>query len=279
MWQSLVHYFETLEHRPMERMVLLVGGMLLLWLLEGAIPLVSLQYKKTKWRHATINFSFTVIHLIIHTGLAVFIVLLSDACKAYGFGIVQWWHASIFWTIVISFLVLDFFGGWLVHLIEHKTIWLWRFHIVHHSDTNVDVTTGLRHHPVESVLRGLFFLLGVAVAGAPMYAVMIFQTVLVLATQFTHANIHLPPWLDKVLSYIIVSPNMHKVHHHWQQPYTDSNYGAVLAIWDRLFGTYDQLHPSQIKYGLDRHYPHEHDENFKMLMSRPFKKLNHDIQD
>lgn len=274
MWQGIINYFQTLEHHPVQRMAFLVAGMLLLWMVEGAIPLLSLQYKKTKWRHASINLSFTVIHLIIHTGFAVLIVLLSDFCKRTGFGIAQWLNTSVLWTIIISFFALDFFGGWLVHLVQHKTAALWRFHIIHHSDNNVDVTTGLRHHPVESVLRGVFFLMGVLVAGAPMYAVMIFQTVLVLAVQFTHANIRLPRRLDKVASLVIVSPNMHKVHHHWQQPYTDSNYGAVLAIWDRLFGTFSKLDAAQIRYGLDRYYPNERDEDFLMLMRKPFSKLD-----
>ena len=273
MWQTIIDHFQTLESRPLERMAFLVAGMLLLWMVEGAIPLLSLQYKKNKWRHASINFSFTVIHLIIHTGFAVLIVLLSDQCRQAGFGLSHWFNASVAATILISFLVLDFFGGWLVHLVQHKTRMLWRFHIVHHSDNNVDVTTGLRHHPMESVLRGVFFLIGVVVAGAPMYAVMIFQTLLVLATQFTHANISLPRWLDRPLSFVFVSPNMHKVHHHWQQPYTDSNYGAVLAIWDRLFGTYLHLEPGEIRYGLDRYYPNEHDENFRELLKRPFGKM------
>jgi len=273
MWQSIINHFQTLEQRPVERMIFLVSGMLVLWIIEGAIPFLSLQYKKTKWRHASVNFTFTVLHLIIHTGFAFFIVLLSDACRNNHFGLVYWLNASVWWTIILSFFVLDFFGGWLVHLVQHKTYFLWKFHVVHHSDNNVDVTTGLRHHPIESVLRGVFFLLSVALSGAPVYAVMIYQTVLVLATQFTHANIHLPRWIDKPLSYLIVSPAMHKVHHHWQQPYTDSNYGAVLSVWDRLFGTYERLDPSQIRYGLDRYYPNEHDENLAMLMRKPFQKM------
>jgi sterol desaturase/sphingolipid hydroxylase (fatty acid hydroxylase superfamily) len=273
MWQKIIDHFQTLEHRPVERMVLLVGGMLLLWVIEGAIPLISLQYKKNKWRHASINFTFTIIHLIIHTGFGVLIVLLSDACKENNVGLSNWLNASVLGTIVISFLVLDFFGGWLVHLVQHKTKTLWRFHIIHHSDNNVDVTTGLRHHPVESVLRGVFFLIGIVVSGSPVYAVMIYQTVLVLATQFTHANINLPKWIDTALSYLVVSPNMHKVHHHWQRPYTDSNYGAVLSIWDRLFGTYQHLAASQIKYGLDRYYPNEEDENLSLLFKKPFGKI------
>jgi sterol desaturase/sphingolipid hydroxylase (fatty acid hydroxylase superfamily) len=274
MWQNIIDHFQTLESRPVERLILLVSGMLLLWFIEGAIPLLSLRYRKNKWRHASVNFSFTIIHLIIHTGFAVFIVLLSDLCKDADFGLVYWMNASVLWTIVISFLTLDFFGGWLVHMVEHKTKFLWKFHVIHHSDNNVDVTTGLRHHPFESVLRGVFFLLGVIVSGSPMYAVMIFQTLLVLSTQFTHANISLPKWLDRPLSYVFVSPNMHKVHHHWKQPYTDSNYGAVLSIWDRLLGTYQQLDPSQIKYGLDRYYPNEEDENFGMLMRKPFGRMD-----
>ncbi len=273
MWQNLLEYFQTLEQRPFERMLFLVCGLLLLWIIEGAIPLLSLQYKKNKLRHASINFSFTVIHLIIHTGFAFFIIMLSDAAKLNGFGLVYWLNANVVFTIVISFLLLDLFGGWLVHWVQHKIFPLWKFHVIHHSDNNVDVTTSLRHHPVESVLRGVFFMMAIVISGAPMYAVMIFQTVLILATQFTHANIQLPAWLDKPLSYVFVSPNMHKVHHHWQQPYTDSNYGAVLSIWDRMFGTYQQLHHSQIRYGLDRHYPNEEDENWLMLMKKPFQKM------
>jgi sterol desaturase/sphingolipid hydroxylase (fatty acid hydroxylase superfamily) len=273
MLQTVLDYFQTLEQRPVERMAFMVGGMLLLWIIEGAIPFIALQYKKNKWRHASVNFTFTVIHLLIHTGFAFFIVLLSDFCRAAGFGLVYWFNASVLWTIIISFFILDFFGGWLVHWVQHKTYALWKFHVVHHSDNNVDVTTGLRHHPIESVLRGVFFLMAIAVSGAPVYAVMIYQTALVLATQFTHANITLPKWLDKPLSYLIVSPAMHKVHHHWQQPYTDRNYGAVLSIWDRMFGTYEQLGPSQIRYGLDRYYPNEQDENLGMLMRKPFQKM------
>lgn len=275
MWKQVLNHFQTLEHRPVERMILLVGGMLLLWMIEGAIPLLSLQYKKDKWRHASVNFTFTIIHLLIHTGFAILIVKLSDACKEEDVGLVNWLNTSALLTIIISFLVLDFFGGWLVHLVQHKTRILWRFHLVHHSDNNVDVTTGLRHHPIESVLRGVFFLIGVLVSGSPMYAVMIYQTLLVLSTQFTHANISLPNWIDGPLSYLIVSPNMHKVHHHWQQPYTDSNYGAVLSIWDRLFGTYEYLESSKIKYGLDRYYPNEEDENLSLLMRKPFGKIEH----
>src|SRR5262245_37555793 len=120
MWDNILKYFQTLDNRPVERMAFLVGGMLLLWIFEGAIPLLTMRYRKNKMRHAFVNLSFTIIHLIIHTGLAILIVLLSDWCRENQVGIVYWSGASVLGTIIISFLVLDFFGGWLVHIIEHK---------------------------------------------------------------------------------------------------------------------------------------------------------------
>jgi sterol desaturase/sphingolipid hydroxylase (fatty acid hydroxylase superfamily) len=272
MFQQTIHFFQTLDQHPLLRMAILVAGLLFFWVIEGSIPLLGLLYKKSKLRHATVNFGFTIIHLVIHTFLAVLIIQLSDWCLQQQFGIVYWLNAGITGSIVIVFLALDFFGGWLVHFTEHKVAFLWRFHVIHHADNNVDVTTGLRHHPGESVLRGLFFFIGIIVSGAPMYAVMIFQTILILATAFTHANIRLPKWLDETLSYVLISPNMHKVHHHWKQPYTDSNYGAVLSVWDRLLGTFKKLDPSRIRYGLDRFYPNEQDENFMQLLKSPFTK-------
>lgn len=99
---------------------------------------------------------------------------------------------------------------------------------------------------------------------------MIYQTLLVAATQFTHANISLLGWLDKMISYIIVSPNMHKVHHHYKLPYTDSNYGAVFSIWDRILGNFRKLNAKELKYGIDRNYPNDKDENFFTLLKHPF---------
>lgn len=274
MWDRIITYFDTLDEHPVQRMIFLVGSMLLLWLLEGAIPLLGMRYKKNKVRHAAVNLSFTVLHLAIHTGLAIVFILLSDWCLSNQFGIIHWVNANVFWSIIICFFVLDFFGGWFVHIIEHKVNFLWRFHVVHHADNNVDVTTGLRHHPVESILRGIFFMMGILLSGAPMYAIMIFQTLLVIATQITHANISLPRWLDNAASYFFVSPNMHKVHHHWKQPFTDSNYGGILSIWDRLLGTFMRLDPKDIRYGLDRYYPNEKDEDFGTLLKKPFQKLD-----
>lgn len=269
MWGSLIGYFQNLEQRPLERMAFLVGGILFFWVLEGAIPLLSFRYRKSKWQHGGVNFVFTVIHLILHTFLAVVIVLLSDWCAHTGFGLVYWTHASVGGAILIGVLALDF-SSWLVHWVMHRIKFLWQFHVIHHSDTHVDVTTGLRHHPGDSLLRGLFFLLLIVLSGAPMYTVMIYQTLVVLATAFTHANIRLPATVDRLISYLLVSPNMHKVHHHWKQPYTDTNYGAVFSIWDHLLGTFGRLDVSKLRYGIDRDFPQGMEEDIWTLLKKPF---------
>jgi sterol desaturase/sphingolipid hydroxylase (fatty acid hydroxylase superfamily) len=274
MWDSLLNYFNTLEERPLERLAFIVGSLLILWMIEGAIPLLPLRYKKNKARHAAVNLFFTVVHIVIHTGFGILIVLLSDWSKENQFGLVYWLNASVVASIIISALMLDFFGAWLSHVIEHKVPLFWRMHIIHHADNNIDVTSGLRHHPLESVWRGLFFLIAIFISGAPMYGVMIYQTLLTVFTGVTHANISLPRWLDKGMSYILVSPNMHKVHHHWKQPFTDSNYGGVFSIWDRLFGTYKTLEPKDIRYGLDRYYSNDKDEDLLALLKKPFQKLD-----
>jgi len=270
MWPDWIQYFQTLEQRPVERLSILVGGLLIFWIIEGAIPLFGLPYRKGKLTHAGVNFVFTIIHLVIHTFLALFIVALSDWCKRAEFGIINWTQANTLSTILIGVFALDF-SSWLVHWVMHQQKFLWRFHVIHHSDTKVDVTTGLRHHPGDSLLRGLFFLLLIFVSGAPMYSVMMYQTLVVVATAFTHANIKLPTGIDTVISWVLISPNMHKVHHHWKQPYTDSNYGAVFSIWDRLLGTFRTLDVSAIQYGIDRDYPQGKDEDLELLLKSPFQ--------
>lgn len=270
---AILEYFNALEHKPLHRLAFLAGSILILWIIESGIPLLSLKYKKNKTHHALINFSFTLFHLIIHAVLAVFVVLACDWCQQAQFGIIHWFNFPVWAIVVFGILSMDFFGGWLVHIVQHKVPLLWRMHLLHHTDNNVDVTSGLRHHPLEALFRWLFFFGGILTTGLPIYAVMIAQTIMSVFTMFTHANIQLPRWLDKGMSYILISPNMHKVHHHFQQPYTDSNYGTAFSIWDRLFGTYKELDPKDIHYGLDRYYDNEKDEDFGRLMKSPFGRM------
>ncbi|WP_417685157.1 sterol desaturase family protein [Roseibium sp.] len=138
---------------------------------------------------------------------------------------------------VAAFLVLDF-AVWFQHLAAHKIPVLWRIHQVHHADGDVDVTTALRFHPIEILLSFLWKGLVILGLGAPVEAVLVFEIVLNGAAMFNHANAALPQWLDRGLRLVIVTPDMHRVHHSAKPSETDSNYGFNLAIWDRIFRTY-----------------------------------------
>ena len=271
MLETLISFFDGLEQQPLLRLLLIVIPLLLLWFVESGFPLVRLKYRNTKISHAALNLGFTLAHLVVHSLLAVFLVAVSDWCQHNDFGLVNWLNLSPWPIIFVGILGMEFFGGWLVHWVEHQVPFFWRMHIVHHADNKVDVTTGLRHHPFEALNRWVFFTSAVFVLGLPVYAILLAQTFMSMFTMFTHANISLPPKLDKALSWVFVSPNMHKVHHHYKQPYTDSNYGTALSIFDRIFGTYRYLPPQDIRYGLDHYYDNSRDEEFRTLLRSPFE--------
>ncbi len=138
---------------------------------------------------------------------------------------------------------------------------------------HVDTSTALRHHPGESVFRAVFTTIAVLVVGAPIWLVMLYQSLSAFASQFNHANLRLPVWLDNALSYVIVTPRMHRVHHHHTQPYTDTNYGNIFSIWDRLFGTFAKRKPEDIVFGVDVY--HKRDGNLGDLLKVPIDGENY----
>ena len=254
------------------RTLILLGGIVFFWVLEGIIPFYSLNYKKTN--HAILNLLFTITTAIIGFGFAFILLKSTEIVNTHEIGFIHLFNLPLYLEVVICLLLLDLVGAYLVHFIEHKVPWMWKFHVVHHSDVNVDVTTGLRHHPGETVFRILFTILGIYVSGASIGIVMLYQSISVLFAHITHANIGLPRSLDIVISYVFVTPNMHKVHHHFQLPLTDKNYGNIFSIWDRIFGTYHSVKDSKsIVYGIDTHMNDEKVNSFSDLFLIPFQKM------
>ncbi|MCV9930569.1 sterol desaturase family protein [Flavobacterium sp. LS1R49] len=266
---EIVSYFSTIPSS--HRSLILVGGITIFWMIENTFPLFKFNYKK--WNHAGINFFLTFTTIIINFVLAFILLRTADWTIENHFGILQWIPEIPLWLYtIIGLLLLDLIGAYLAHFTEHKIKFLWRFHLIHHTDTWIDTTSGNRHHPGESIIRFIFTTFGVLIVGSPMWMVFLYQTLSVISTQFTHANISLPNKVDTFLSYLIVSPNMHKVHHHYALPYTDSNYGNIFSIWDRIFGTFTTLPKENIIYGIDTHMnPKEHN-NLKNLLQIPFQK-------
>lgn len=270
--EKLVAYFETIPSS--HRSLLLVGGVTFFWMIENAYPLFHFSYHKI--RHAGINIVFTLTTILVNFSLAFLLVQSSQWATTSHFGVLSWIPDWPLWSrFLIGLLLLDFIGAWLIHWIQHKVKWMWKFHIIHHTDTHVDTTTANRHHPGESVFRFVFTILATLVAGAPMWLVFAYQSLSVLLSQFNHANIQLPEMLDRIVSLLIVTPNMHHVHHHYRQPYTDTNYGNIFSIWDRLFGTYIQLDQSRLIYGIDTHLDEKENSNVGNLMRIPFQKYRH----
>lgn len=267
--ETILSYFETIPSA--HRALILAGGITLFWWIENAFPLFRMDYKK--WNHAGINLFFTGTTILVNFSMA-FLLLQSAAwVTQHEFGILYWLNIHNLWVYAfVGLLLLDLIGAYLAHLVQHKIRWMWKFHLIHHTDTWVDTTTANRHHPGESVIRFVFTLLGVCIVGAGMGLVFLYQSLSVVFSQFNHANMPLPKKVDKWVSYFIVSPDMHKVHHHYQLPYTDSNYGNIFSVWDRLFGTFSYLDRNQIHYGVDTHpEPSEHN-NLKNLLAIPFQK-------
>ena len=266
--QPIIDYFSTIPSA--HRSAFLVGGITLFMLIENGIPLLKLRYNR--WAHLGINIFFTFTTILVNFLMAFILVKAGDWAIASNFGLLSWlptMPTGLY--LIVGLLGLDLIGAYTAHWVSHRVKWIWRFHLIHHTDQYVDTTTANRHHPVESVFRFLMTTLGVVLIGAPAWLVMAYQTLSALISQFEHANISLPSGLDKAISWVIISPNMHKVHHHYVLPYTDSNYGNIFSIWDRFFGTYMSLDPSKIVYGVDTHMKKEETANIGKMLTLPFE--------
>ena len=244
---------------------------MLFWILEGVFPLFSNDYKK--YRHAGLNLFFTGTTMVIGFGLAGLLLWVSDYVSINRIGLLYIFDLPLWLQMVIGVFLMDFIGAYFIHWLEHRVKWMWKFHLVHHSDTNIDVTTGLRHHPGETFFRIFFTALAVFIIGAPMWIIMLYQSLSVLAAHVSHANINMPKGVDAMLSYVFVTPLMHKVHHHYKQPLTDTNYGNIFSIWDRLFGTFAKVDDSKsLIYGIDTHMSEDENSRIGNLLKIPFQE-------
>lgn len=252
-----------------QRLVWIIACLSLSWGFEALFPLKRLTYKK--WKHAGVNFVFLTTTMLINLVFGLATVGVFNWLEINEFGILFLTKLPIWVELIIAVLILELFAQYIVHYLLHKNKWMWKLHMVHHSDKNVDATTGTRHHPGDFILRETFALIGVLVLGAPVAFYMFYRFCTVFFTYLTHANISLPHWLDKGLSYVFITPNVHKFHHHYERPWTDTNFGNITSIWDRLFGTFVYDDPQKIKYGLDV-LEGKDDEDIAYQFKVPFDK-------
>jgi sterol desaturase/sphingolipid hydroxylase (fatty acid hydroxylase superfamily) len=208
------------------------------------------------------------VRLIIPTAAVGVALLAADR----GLGLFHWAGSPSWLAGFLGFVVLDLviYGQ---HVVFHHVPWLWRLHRVHHADLDIDVTTGVRFHPVEILLSLLIKIATVALFGIPAVAVVAFEVVLNATSMFNHSNAALPSWLDRLVRLIVVTPDMHRVHHSAVRAETDSNFGFNLPWWDRLFRTY-RAEPASGHLGMTVGLPVFRDPSelrLDRLLTQPFR--------
>lgn len=265
---TLVQYFENIP--SLHRTIILVGGLTFFLTLESIVPLFRFNYKK--WRHAGINIFFTITTILVNFLLAFALIKASSWATENQFGMLQWINGNVWVQLILGLLVLDFISSWLIHWIEHKVPLLWKFHVIHHSDQQIDTTTANRHHPGESVFRLIFTVLAVIIVGAPIWLIFLYQSLSAMFSQFNHSNIAIPKWLDDALMWVFVTPNMHRVHHHYRLPYSDRNYGNIFSFWDRLLRTMVLADNKSLVYGIDTYMDRPEAEDIVTMLKIPFKE-------
>lgn len=228
-----------MENETAIRLGVFAGLFAVLALVEALAPRRSrVQPRRTRW---VTNWAIVILDMLTLRALALAMPLLAvgaawDA-QVQGWGLLNKASLPLGLDIVATVLIFDF-AIWAQHLITHKVPILWRIHRVHHADRDIDVSTAIRFHPVEIALSMLLKIGLVYLIGPPAVGIVLFEIILNATAMFNHANIKLPLALDAVLRRVLVTPDMHRVHHSVHREEHDSNFGFALSVWDRLLGTY-----------------------------------------
>lgn len=239
------------------------------WILEAIFPLFHHSYNKI--RHVKVNMVFLGTTMIINAVFGVITAGVFVWVQQQEIGLLYLFELPLWIELIIAVLIFELVAQYAVHYLLHRVRWMWKFHMIHHSDTHLDATSGTRHHPGDYFAREVFALITVILTGSTIGFYFFYRICTVFFTYFTHSNIRIPRWLDKPLSYVFVTPNMHKFHHHYQRPWTDTNYGNIFSVWDRLFGTFVYDDPNKVRYGLDV-LEDSTDENVAYQFKIPFDR-------
>lgn len=258
------------------RLSAFIGIFAAMALIEIAAPRRELRHSKP--RRWLTNLSISGLNALVVRLMAMLAVPVAAVAAAEWARIAGWGAFNLlgwpFWLeVLIAIIVLDLaiYGQ---HVLFHKVPALWRLHQVHHADVDFDVSTALRFHPVEIALSMLIKIAVVLALGASAIAVVLFEIILNGCAMFNHANIKLPNGLDRLLRRVLVTPDMHRVHHSVVPTETDSNFGFNLSIWDRLFRTY-QAQPKAGHTGMTiglAEYQSEEPTRFSWSLVLPFRR-------
>ncbi len=226
----------VVRHAMVLRLGMFFGILMVMILLELALPRRALSLPRPRRWGSNLGIVFlnsALLRLLLPVAATGFALLAAGR----GWGLFNMLAVAPWVAVLASVILLDF-AIYLQHIMFHAVPALWRLHRMHHADLDFDVTTGARFHPVEILLSMLIKFAVIALIGAPAAAVVIFEVVLNATAMFNHGNVRLPLGLDRVLRLLIVTPDMHRVHHSIEDHEANSNFGFNLSLWDRLLGTY-----------------------------------------
>ncbi|SLN41446.1 sterol desaturase family protein [Oceanibacterium hippocampi] len=269
--------FLRVQSEPLTYLVFF-GLLAPLILLEGVVSRsAEAPRRRRRW---TGNYAMTALNIVVLGAIPVSAVMAADYARDNGIGLLNLLPIDP-WTAVVAALLARSLVSWAIHLAMHKVPWLWRLHRVHHSDPVLDVSTTVRMHPLEFVVNAPLLIGAAVLLGLPPAALMLYELADTALAVFSHANIRLPARLERLLNRVIVTPDVHRIHHSSLQPETDSNYGATLTIWDRLFGTYREKPGPELAtmtIGLDEYRGQPTASLFWMLLLpfRPFARPSKD---
>jgi sterol desaturase/sphingolipid hydroxylase (fatty acid hydroxylase superfamily) len=220
-----------------------------LWTIESVAPMYV--GRKGRVGHIATNLGLAAINAVVSYAFAFGILAATEYARVHGFGLVRWIPLPQWGQWIVAILLFDCWQYWW-HRINHRVPLFWRFHAVHHSDADMDASSGVRFHTGEITFSFLVRLLVLPVIGMTIPQLLVYEVLSLPVILFHHSNLRLSGRVDRGLRWLIVTPWMHYVHHSRLQPETDSNYSSFLSVWDRLFGSFRlRAKPQEIELGLD----------------------------
>lgn len=248
---------------------LVIGGLLFFMTSETWFPYFkhSPGRKRQRWR----NVGMVGVALVANVTLGVVATFPAAWSEAHNFGLLHRLLGQSTLPIVIGIFLFDL-TLYASHVSMHKVPTFWRFHRVHHADTEMDSTSGLRQHPFEALYVALVLALVTPVLGISRASIIIYTTIALPWFLLNHSNIKYPAWFERAVSLLMSTPDWHRIHHSAYQPETDSHYGCVFSVWDRLFGTTRKTQIETITFGLER-YREPNDQTVWKLLKMPFGRL------
>lgn len=260
----------NLQIEPYLRLGVFFGILVLMMLAEYFFPRRGKQFRKKRWPS---NLLLVVLNtLVVRVVLPGVTVALSLWVEVRGIGLLHWLPLPGWLAFLLAVVLLDMLIYWQ-HRFTHQLSMLWRFHRLHHADTMIDVTTGSRFHPVEIIFSMLVKLVAILILGPSAWAVIVFETLLNGTAMFNHSNINLPPGVDRVVRKLLVTPDMHRVHHSTYGREYNRNYGFNLSVWDHCFNTYTAQPEDghlQMKIGLP-YFREPNEARLLNMITQPFR--------